>query len=579
VPTGSIKVTSSLSGLKFSIDGVSYTNTNGIFPNLQPGIYQVTAKNAGGCISASTTATVSSSMACASIGDYVFKDLNANGIQDANETGMASVTVKLMTTSGTTLATTTTDNTGKYAFLNLTAGTYTVSFVTPAGYMPTSSNQGPDDAKDSDPVNGLVSNIQLSVNQVNYTVDAGFIPAILSLGSRVWYDKNNDGLNNSSETGVAGLTVKLYRDSNNDNEADGTAIATTSTDASGNYSFNSLEPGNYVVGVILPAGFVNSAVNGGDPDNNVDLDNNGRILFDNELRGLAITLANGTEPANGGNANNSYDFGILPGCDCINTPGNLLTNGSFENGTTGWNVSNGSFTTETNYAACGLKNGSNTYTRSTSTVYQDVTISAGTKLTFTGYAGMNASGLNCSPKLSLLFLKSNGSTISQVNAVVTQNVDASSGQLALYTISATAPNGSVKLRVQSTITCGSMKMDAFCLRVTANSRTYAPEYAHQQTSVDISESLKEEPVKVDGLTAIVGPNPANSFFNLWIRSNIETDPVHIRIFDGNGKAIMEKKQAANSVVNIQTIAWPDGIYLIELIQADQRKLIKLMKKR
>jgi hypothetical protein len=50
-------------------------------------------------------------------------------------------------------------------------------------------------------------------------------------------------------------------------------------------------------------------------------------------------LSPGAEPdgsASNTNTNNSYDFGLLPDCNCINTSGNLLTNGSFESGTTGW---------------------------------------------------------------------------------------------------------------------------------------------------------------------------------------------------------------------------------------------------
>ena len=45
VPTGTITVTSSISGLSFSIDGINYTNTTGIFTGVNPGNYNLTAKN------------------------------------------------------------------------------------------------------------------------------------------------------------------------------------------------------------------------------------------------------------------------------------------------------------------------------------------------------------------------------------------------------------------------------------------------------------------------------------------------------------------------------------------------------
>ena len=58
----------------------------------------------------------------------------------------------------------------------------------------------------------------------------------LSLGNLVWLDLNGNNVKDASETGVANATVKLYADANNDNLADGAAIATTTTNASGNYT-------------------------------------------------------------------------------------------------------------------------------------------------------------------------------------------------------------------------------------------------------------------------------------------------------------------------------------------------------
>src|SRR5207249_3954319 len=71
------------------------------------------------------------------IGDFVWSDLNANGIQDAGEPGIAGVTVTLNGPGGT--RTTTTDANGLYQFTNLSAGTYTVTVATPATYAPTTS--------------------------------------------------------------------------------------------------------------------------------------------------------------------------------------------------------------------------------------------------------------------------------------------------------------------------------------------------------------------------------------------------------------------------------------------------------
>ncbi|RYY77553.1 MAG: hypothetical protein EOO69_13865, partial [Moraxellaceae bacterium] len=107
------------------------------------------------------------------IGDYVWKDINSNGKQDAGEPGIAGVTVKL-TLPNATVQTKTTDGNGYYLFTGLPAGAYTVTFTTPTGYVPTVSNAaGVDDALDSDPVNGVVA-VNLGAGEVNKTIDAGY---------------------------------------------------------------------------------------------------------------------------------------------------------------------------------------------------------------------------------------------------------------------------------------------------------------------------------------------------------------------------------------------------------------------
>ena len=58
-PTGSITVTLPVgSGYTYSIDGNTYSNQTGIFTSLLPGSYQVSVKNANGCVGASTLAVI-----------------------------------------------------------------------------------------------------------------------------------------------------------------------------------------------------------------------------------------------------------------------------------------------------------------------------------------------------------------------------------------------------------------------------------------------------------------------------------------------------------------------------------------
>ncbi len=155
------------------------------------------------------------------------------------------------------------------------------------------------------------------------------------------------------------------------------------------------------------------------------------------------------------------NFTIANDCSC---PGNVLTNPSFENTATGWSVSGGTLTFGTSYKMCGSYNGYLNHSSGTAKVWQDVTISAGSVLSFKGYAGTHNPGLACSPKLSLIFYNSANAVISQSDAAVTFDVG-SGNQLALYTINATAPAGTVKVRVQGSITCNTLKVDGFCLTV------------------------------------------------------------------------------------------------------------------
>ena len=62
----------------------------------------------------------------ASLGNFVWNDLNRDGIQDANEAGIQGVQVTLYDSGGHVMGTTTTDASGYYAFTDLLPGTYSV---------------------------------------------------------------------------------------------------------------------------------------------------------------------------------------------------------------------------------------------------------------------------------------------------------------------------------------------------------------------------------------------------------------------------------------------------------------------
>jgi Secretion system C-terminal sorting domain len=297
---------------------------------------------------------------------------------------------------------------------------------------------------------------------------------------------------------------------------------------------------------------------------------------------LAITLSiGGEQEGTNNNTNNTYDFGMLPDCNCVNTSGNLLTNGSFENGTTGWTAINGTVSSGTGYVACGTKNGFNNSFNKNSIVYQDVNTTSGTTLTFSGFAGTHAPGLACNPKLSLIFRNAAGTVLGQTDVVVNQNVDANFGQLAFYSITATAPAGTTKARVQSFITCDYVKMDAFCLRVNSNGlrSNQVPTTDEYVTTIEPISITKTNVEKLDKpvFGVIAMPNPFINFVDIITTAKDNIAPVEIRVINTNGKLMYVQKTVTNNKQKINTDNWMSGIYLVEVIQGNERKVIKLVK--
>ncbi len=334
------------------------------------------------------TATDSGSMSCSAptgqIGDFVWIDSNANGIQDSGEPGVPGVTLTLKNSGGTVIGTTTTDANGKYLFTGLTAGTYSVTMTMPFGYVATVTGKGTT-ATDSN-VNPS-TNIVLATNSASdLTIDFGLVvpatnicgltwgywknhvslwpmtsmmlgnqtysqtelqtilgtavkgdvsielahqliaakfnvangtqistangaiaaaDALLaqftgklgynvaasstvgaqivsvaaqldnfnqdgkaqpgcsttggtgpnaSIGNFVWYDANNNGIQDLGETGISGVTVRL-RDSNN------VLLKTTTTNANGQYDFTGLNAGAYIVELDTPSGYSPTTAN------------------------------------------------------------------------------------------------------------------------------------------------------------------------------------------------------------------------------------------------------------------------------------------------------------------------------
>ena len=203
----------------------------------------------------------------ASLGDFVWEDLNGNGQQDSGEPGISGVPVTLYEADGTTvLLTTVTGPSGDYLFDVLPADSYVVGFGTPTGMVPTDADAaGVDDTLDSDAVGGLSPVIPLGTNEENLTIDAGFYE-LVDLGDFVWDDLDGDGTQDPGEPGIDGVVVNLFEVGNP------VAIATQPTASGGAYLFPDLPPGDYEVEFIAPSGyeFSNPLQGAADADSNAD---------------------------------------------------------------------------------------------------------------------------------------------------------------------------------------------------------------------------------------------------------------------------------------------------------------------
>ena len=244
----------------------------------------------------------------AAIGDFVWNDLNYDGLQNLGETGIAGVKVMLTITypnGDVSVLTTLTGSDGFYSFNNLLMDEdydgvgvpgvneprFVVTSQTPDGLMPTLTNQGVNDMIDSDdPVGGEQAEpIQGSADNSN---DFGFVSQVSAvIGNYVWLDENADGYQDAGEPGLPNVRVQLFNDQ-------AVLVDTAQTDVNGGYLFRNVAPGTYIVQVdpaSLPSGLTQTTnpINAG-------------ADFGNQTQPYLVTVGPGVE-------NLTADFGYMWG--------------------------------------------------------------------------------------------------------------------------------------------------------------------------------------------------------------------------------------------------------------------------
>lgn len=182
------------------------------------------------------------------IGDFVFEDLNFNGIQDSGEDGIEGVTATLFNSSGVAIKSDTTDANGKYEILGIEPGAgYYVEFTNiPAHYRFTPVfNVDPFIAGNDSNVDPISNRSQaLTINQNIDSLDVGLV-RLASISDKLFNDKNQDGIQSVDDPPLANFEVALL-------DSTGVEITRVTSDVDGLYLFDDLLPGNYFVKVILP---------------------------------------------------------------------------------------------------------------------------------------------------------------------------------------------------------------------------------------------------------------------------------------------------------------------------------------
>ncbi|MEQ1748927.1 MAG: SdrD B-like domain-containing protein, partial [Prosthecobacter sp.] len=368
-----------------------------------------------------------------SLGNLVWSDTNFNGLKDGSELGISGATVQLFSPGadnaiggsgvnldvqvGSALVTT---GSGAYSFINLVPGSYYVRVTPPigvpasGGVVVTLDNQVDGDNNGSQPggvgttlfspvINLVVGGEPASATDGDgtsgdATVDFGLWSGF-TVGDLVWSDLNNNGLKDTTEAGVSGVTVELMNPGSDGvigGAAADTVLQTTSTNSTGVYSFRCYTMGAHYIRLTPTAALslVSSVVV--NSDNGTNNDNNGSQPSGagSDINSMVFTLTPGTEPGSTGSINSetTIDFG-LRGCPAMTISPTLLPvvtllapysqtlTAAGGNSPYTWSIASGALPTGLSLNASGLVSGTTTAATGNYNVTVRVTDTSGCNMT------------------------------------------------------------------------------------------------------------------------------------------------------------------------------------------------------
>jgi PKD repeat protein len=188
------------------------------------------------------------------LGDLVWNDFDADGIQESGEPGLSGVTVSLYTANGTLVDATLTDTHGVYSFAYFPLGRYYLEFSLLDGFLFSPKDQGADETRDSDadPITGRTDIMVFDPEVYDTSWDAGmYQPGALRYLIRRNHAPTADGTAGEPYRGFVNDTITF--DGSRSYDRDGWIISwewifgdgTNGTGAIIKHSYN--RPGRYPV--------------------------------------------------------------------------------------------------------------------------------------------------------------------------------------------------------------------------------------------------------------------------------------------------------------------------------------------